>query len=120
MRYILLFISSYSLGCDFSTIREIDNEEFVYSKAQHLCVKDLLDTNKLRELEVKELNNAIKLKDLAYKYSSDRANLAEELAIKNTERLNSIQKSSEYQNYIFFGGGILAAILINYVNNKTR
>jgi hypothetical protein len=108
---ILAFLLTFQVfaDCDFSTIKQIDDNTFQYSKVCHLLVGQLVKNEADRKQQIELLNQSIQLKDLAIQKSDERITLWRDTSYKLEDRL---QKQDQYQNYTRWGYFALGAAAI--------
>jgi hypothetical protein len=117
---ILLFVSSANAfaDCDWSTIKKLPDGGYEYTPALHLCVGNLVQDNKTKDLQIADLNQAITLKDLALKESDDRVVLWEKTAGDELDRLNKISNDQKHNDWLYFGLGVATTFLAGYAAAK--
>jgi hypothetical protein len=112
-KYLTLFLISFSVfSCDWSTIKEVNKDEYVYSKKCHIEVGKKLKELDLLKKESQNLRKAIEeyenkdkqlniaLKDLEVKSDMWRKESYDQYKYHvNQARLN------RYENYMYFGAG---------------
>ena len=117
---ILLFVSSANAfaNCDWSTIKKLPDGGYEYSPALNLCVGNLVQDNKTKDLQIADLTKAITLKDLALKASDDRVLLWSKTAGDEMDRLNKISQDQKHSDWLYFGLGVATTFLAAYSASK--
>lgn len=96
--------------CDWTQIKDNGNGTYTYPLALHLCVGQLVETNKTQILQIQDLTKAITLKDLAIKYSDDRATTWMNTSSGLEDRLQRVDKLEKTNDWLYFGLGALTVI----------
>ena len=121
---ILLTVSlvnqSALANCNWNDIKRKQDNTFVYTSDCHLEVKRLLDEQKLREEQVKELKGSIKLKDLALDTQEERLNRWRDATYRMEDRILKLDKANKYENWIWFGIGIVVMGAATYGAGQLR
>jgi hypothetical protein len=117
---ILLFVSSANAfaDCDWSTIKKLPDGGFEYSPALNLCVGQLMEDNKTKDLQIADLTKAITLKDLALKESDERVALWSKNAGDELDRLNKISQDQKHSDWLYFALGVGTTFLAAYSASK--
>lgn len=120
MRFLILILLIPQLAfaeCDYSTVKKVDNG-YLYSTECHKATGKALKELNIREEQVENLKKTIKLKDLALVTADSRILNYQEVAYKNTERLNRLNSVQSKQNMLYFIGGIVLSTLSVYAASK--
>ncbi|HLD91721.1 MAG TPA: hypothetical protein VI911_12040 [Patescibacteria group bacterium] len=108
---LTMFLSFNCLAeCQWSAIVET-KDGFLYPKNCHLKVGKLVEESKLREQQVQELNKSIELKDLTIKIADERIKNWRDTSYELEERVMKQKRWSTYNDYLYFGGGVVLTIL---------
>jgi hypothetical protein len=99
-----------ALACDWSEIAQ-NGETYIYPKDCHIKVGKLIKEAELRKEQVEELNKTITLKDLALTKADERIVNWRDTTYKLEERIMKQRKWSAYNDYLYFGGGVILTIL---------
>lgn len=111
MRYLILFLFSYSsFACDWSTIKQQGNE-FIYSSDCHKAVGKLVQLNDKSEEEIVLLRKSIELKDLALQDSDKRVILWKDESYKQFEILKKAESNKKLENAAWFVAGFASVLL---------
>lgn len=104
-------------NCDFSTIKKVDSG-YLYSSECHGEVgkikkaKEALEkASEERKKQVDKLTESIKLKDLALDTADERIMNWRMESYEQHERLLKQRKYEKYNDWMYFGGGILVTVL---------
>jgi len=115
----LCMLSNAALAnCDWSTIKKLPDGGYEYSPALNLCVGNLVQDNKTKDLQIADLTKAITLKDLALKASDDRVLLWSKTAGDEMDRLNKISEDQKHSDWLYFGLGVATTFLAAYSASK--
>lgn len=117
---LLLFVSSANAfaDCDWSTIKKLPDGGYEYSSDLNLCVGNLVQDNKTKDLQIADLNKAITLKDLALKESDERVALWSKNAGDELDRLNKISNDQKINDWLYFALGVGTTFLAAYSASK--
>ena len=97
-----------SANCDFAKdIKKLPNGNFSYSIECHLEAGQAFQTVELQKKRIVKLEKTIRLKDLTIQKQEMRLEQWRDLSIKQTERINTINKLSKYEKYIWGAGGAI-------------
>ncbi len=110
---ILLTLQVAVADCDWKTIEKTENG-YLYNKDCHVQVGKLVKEAKLRKEQVAELSKTITLKDLAMTKANERIDLWRDTSFKLEERIIKQRKWSSYNDYLYFGGGVVMTILAGW------
>lgn len=105
---VALFSNVCFADCKFNDLVHNSDGTVTYSKADHLCVGQLVQDNTVKAKQVDDLNKAVQLKDLTITTADQRADNWMNTSLKleaNVQKMNSIQKD---EFWIAFGLGVLA------------
>ena len=116
--FSLLLTTNSIFACDFSSDVKKENNIYKYTEECHGEVGKIVKENDLNKEQINELEKSIELKDLALKISDKRANLYEEIAEKNTDRLNRLEESRKFSNWLYFASGVAASVLSVFAASK--
>lgn len=115
-----LFSNIAFADCDFSTLVHNSDGSVTYSKAQHVCVGQLVQDNATKTQQIADLNKAITLKDLAITKSDERAQLWMDTSFKledNIQKMNSLKSTNEW---VYFGLGVLTIFAAGMATAQLR
>ena len=79
-----------------------------YSRADHVCVGQLIQSNSTKDQQIIGYKKALDLKDLAITNADERAKKWMDTSLRledNIQKIDSIKKQNEW---IYFGLGVLA------------
>lgn len=117
---LICFMSNAALAdCDWSKI-EKKEKTYVYSEELHLCVGQLVQSNKTKDTQIADLTKAIQLKDLAIQKADERVALWMDTSFKMEDRLNKIDSLRSSNNTLYYGLGIATAILAVWAAGQLR
>lgn len=116
----LLFVSSANAfgDCDWSTIKKLPDGGYEYSASLNLCVGNLVQDNKTKDIQIADLNKAITLKDLALKESDERVALWSKNAGDELDRLNRISQDQRRNDWLYFALGVGTTFFAAYSASK--
>lgn len=96
--------------CDWTKIKDNGDGTFTYTKALHLCVGQLVQTNQTQATQIQDLTKAISLKDLAISYSDARATTWMNTSAGLEDRLQKVDKLEKTNDWLYFGLGVVTTI----------
>ena len=109
----IMCFSSLSVGsCEWKNIKDNGNKTYTYGLDCHLEVGKLVQDSKIKDQQIADYLKAISLKDEALKAADKRATLWNNTASDLEGRLQKIDSLERFNAILYFGGGILAAVLI--------
>jgi hypothetical protein len=109
---MLLLSVTAQATCNWKTgITPGPNKTFIYSQECHEAVGQLVQANK-------DLTAAIQLKDLAIQTSDSRVILWQKSANDEFDKLNQIESEQKHNDWLFFGGGVLATVLTGFMTAR--
>lgn len=115
---ISLFSNFAFADCDWSLIKSNQDGSYTYSKELHVCVGNLIQTNKVLAAQVDDLTKAIQLKDLAITKSDERVNVWMNSSLKLEDSLTKVQSFQAGNSALWFGLGVAATVLSVFVTAK--
>ena len=109
----LMFVCNVAFAdnCDWSTIKEIDGPEFVYSPECHNQVGKLVANEKDYKIQIDSQKKVIQLKDLTIKDLTANSNMWEKEAHSQFKALENYRSAEKTRTWLWFGGGVGATIL---------
>lgn len=115
MKKLISFLAAISLfsnvcfaDCKFNDLVHNPDGTVTYSKADHLCVGQMVQDSAVKAKQVDDLNKAVQLKDLTITTADQRADNWMNTSLKleeNVQKMNSLQRD---EFWISFGLGVLA------------
>lgn len=96
--------------CQFTNLVHNTDGTVTYSKADHVCVGQIVQDDATKTQQVQDLSKAITLKDLAITKSDERAKNWMDTSLKledNIQKIHSVQKQEEW---IWFVLGAITVI----------
>lgn len=114
MVLVSMFSNLAMADCDWTQIKKLPDGGYEYTPELHLCVGNLVQTNKVQLAQIADLNSAIQLKDLALVQSDQRIALWSKTVNDEQDRLTKISDDQKHNDFIYFGLGILATIGTGY------
>lgn len=109
---VIVSLNQAYAACDFSTdITKNPDGSFTYSRDCHLEVGRLVKTNDLKAEQIDKLEKVIELKDLAIDTQTKRVDLWQTSALKMEDRLNTIDRSNDWNKFLYFALGAGAIVL---------
>jgi hypothetical protein len=126
-KLIILFVSitlfcNFALAdCDFSTgITPGPNDTYIYSKACHLKVGQLVKDNATQAKQIVDLTQATTLYRAAIQTDEERIQKWIATSTKLEEQVVDVDKYKKSNEYIAFGLGILSAFAAAELANSLR
>lgn len=108
----LMLVSNVAFAnCDWSTIREIDGPEFVYSPQCHDKVGKMVENEKDYKIQIESQKKAIELKDLTIQDLTKNSNMWEQEAHNQFKALENYKEAENTRTWLWFGGGVAATVL---------
>jgi hypothetical protein len=111
---IVMFSNTIFANCDFSKVVKNSDDTFTYSKDLHLCVGQLVQDNKTKDLQIADLTKSLSFKDLALKTADDRTQLWMDTTFKLENNINRIDELKKSNEWIYFGLGALTVIATGF------
>lgn len=119
---IVLFIFSSNIAlanCDWSTgIKLMPDGNYEYTKSCHIAVGQLVQSNKILTQQLADMTKAVQLKDLALQQSDSRATLWSNTSQGLEDRLSKVDSLEKHNEWLCFGGGVLATVLIGFMTAR--
>jgi len=107
---IAMFCNTAFADCALSDLVHNADGTVTYSKADHICVGNLVQDDATKTKQVTDLNKAITLKDLAITKSDARAQLWQDTSLKLEDNITKVDSYKSYSNWAYFALGALTII----------
>jgi hypothetical protein len=120
---VVLMLPIASLAdCDFKDLIHNADGTVTYSKADHICVGQLVQDNATKTQQIKDYTQALTLKDLALTKADQRTQLWLDTSLKledNIQKVDSLQKTSFWVSFglgalTVIGTGIMASQMVRH------
>jgi hypothetical protein len=107
---ICIFSNTAMAGCDFKDLIHNTDGTVTYSKADHICVGQLVQSESTKDQQITDYKKALDLKDLAITKSDARAQLWMDTSVRLESTVQSVDKLKKDNEWLYFSLGALTVI----------
>lgn len=105
---VLIAPGSTFADCDFATgIEKLPDGRYAYSVDCHKKVGKMVQDEEDRKVQVEALTKTITLKDLMLDTQEKRVEMWQNTALKQEERVNTIERMNDTNKVLYFVGGVV-------------